>query len=178
MGRMHNGEWLTRGTVWVALSLYVGGEIVKAGRGGGARRGAARWLNNFGCTAFLAHVTCAFHFYHGWSHSAAYAETARQTAELVGKNWGGGLYLNYLFALVWVAEVIGSWISPKGHIQRPDWLLWTMRAFFFFMIFNGTVLFPSGMVRWFGFVLCLVLAVCWWPHRSRIAGSPDPSKSA
>src|SRR5258705_11066382 len=101
---MDSGEWLTRGTVWLALVLYVAGEMVNVGRRGRERFVAARWLNSFGCAAFLAHVTCAFHFYHGWSHSAAYDETARQTAELVGWNWGGGLFLNYLFALVWLGE--------------------------------------------------------------------------
>lgn len=178
MGQMNTGEWLTRGTVWFALVLYVAGEMVNVSRRGPERLVAARWLNSFGCAAFLAHVTCAFHFYHGWSHSAAYRETARQTAELVGWNWGGGLYLNYLFALVWLGEAVSSWVNPNGHLQRPKWLTWTVRSFFLFMMLNGAVVFPHGAVRWFGLVLCLTLAGCWWASRTRIAGSPDPSKSA
>src|SRR5438093_12395347 len=89
---MDTGEWLTRGTVWLALSLYVAGEIVKTARRPCESGAVGRWLNSVGCTAFLAHVASAFQFYHDWSHSAAYADTARQTEELFGWNWGGGIY--------------------------------------------------------------------------------------
>jgi len=164
---MHTGEWLTRGTVWLALPLFVAGEMVWAGRG--EMRAAAFWLNSSGCAAFLAHVACAFHFYHAWSHSAAYADTARRTAELSGWTWGGGLYLNYLFALVWTGGVFWSWTNPIGYLHRPSWLIWSVRAFFWFMILNGTVVFARGPVRWFGLILCLTLAGCWWPRRKRIA---------
>src|SRR5262249_53268697 len=83
---MHHVD-LTRGTVWLALAFYVAREW--SGRGG-MERGVsplARWLNSFGCLAFIAHVVCAFQFYHHWSHAAAYADTARRTGELTGWNW-------------------------------------------------------------------------------------------
>jgi hypothetical protein len=161
MNGMDTGEWLTRGAVWLALSLYLGAEMLKIARHRDAWP-AARWLNSFACAAFLAHVAFAFHFYHAWSHSAALADTARQTAELIGWNWGGGLYLNYLFALVWLGEVVWSWAQPNGYRQRLMWLTWTVRGFFLFMIFNGAVVFVPGAPRWFGAVLCLSLAGCWW----------------
>ena len=143
---MDHDEWLTRGTVWIAISLYVASEA--AGR---------RWLNRLGCIAFLAHVACAFHFYHSWSHAAAHADTVRQTAEAVGWNSGVGLYINYLFAVVWIAIAFGSWKSPA--------LLWAVRGFFWFMIFNGAVVFAQGPMRAFGLLLCLVLIAAWWPKR-------------
>ena len=175
MGRMGTGEWLTRGTVWLALSLYVAGEIVKAARRGANLCPAAQWLNSSGCTAFLAHVACAFHFYHRWSHVAAYADTARQTAELFGWNWGGGLYLNYVFALVWIREAVWAWANPDSYLGRPKWMTWTVRSFFWFMMLNGAVVFARGTVRWFGLILCLTLVGCWWPNRKRIARPPDQS---
>ena len=157
---MDIGAWLTRGTVWLALSLYVASEIAAARdrRAGGA---GWRWLKSFGCAAFQAHVACAFHFYHHWSHAAAYADTARHTAELTGWNWGGGLYLNYAFSLVWLGEVFWAWANPNSYRQRPDWITWTVRGFFWFMIFNGAVVFVPSAVRWFGLVLCVALAFCW-----------------
>ena len=158
---METGEWLTRSTVWLALSLYVAREMTAAGRGRGLSQ-AARWLNTAGCAAFLAHVAAAFHFYHHWSHAAAYVETARQTAEFSGWNWGGGLYINYLFALVWLGEVVWSWANPNGYLQRPKWMTWFVRGFFLFMMFNGAVVFVHNAIRWFGLILCLTLVVCWW----------------
>lgn len=150
------GELLTRGTVWLALTLYVAGEIAR-------RRSAssvpARWLNTLGCAPFIAHVACAFHFYHAWSHSAAYADTARQTAEMVGWNSGAGIYINYLFAAVWLADVFWTYAA------RPLWITWAIRAFFWFMIFNGAVVFARSPWRFYGLLLSLGLIACWLPRR-------------
>jgi len=175
---MDTGEWLTRGTVWLALSLYVGGEMAKVIRREIANPylAAARWLNSLGCAAFLAHVACAFHFYHGWSHAAAYADTARQTAALFRWKWGGGLYLNYLFALIWLGEVAWSWVSPHRHVTRPKWVGHLLRGLFLFMMVNGAVVFVHGPARWFGMVLCLTLAGCWWRGAKQIDGPSAPSR--
>ncbi len=173
---MDTGEWMTRGTVWLALSLYVAGEIVKTARRGGGSFRAARWLNTAGCLAFLAHVAAAFHFYHHWSHAAAYAETARQTAEFSGWNWGGGLYINYTFAFVWLGEVIWSWTNPLGYLQRSNWKTWAVGGFFLFMMFNGAVVFVRGGLRWFGLALCLTLVGYWWPRRKWSVDPPDLSQ--
>jgi hypothetical protein len=156
---MDLGEWLTRGTVWLALTLYAGGEVVRWRTG---RLAPGRWLNTLGCAVFLAHVACAFHFYHQWSHSAAYADTARQTAELTGWNSGAGLYVNYLFALVWVGEAIRSWVKVNSYWERPKALSWTIRGFFWFMIFNGAVVFAHGPMRSVGLLLSIALVGCWW----------------
>ena len=173
---MDTREWLTRGTVWLALSLYVAAEAVKAARRGGGSNTAARCLNALGCAAFLAHVACAFHFYHAWSHREAYAHTARQTAEWFGWNWGGGLFFNYAFALLWLGEVIWSCAGPMRYRQRPRCMTWVVRGFFLFMTLNGAVVFAHGVVRWFGLVLCLTLAGCWWSGRTP-PRTPNPDSS-
>lgn len=175
---MHTGEWLTRGTVWLALSLYAAGEIVKAARRPAGWSPAAHCLNSAGCAAFLAHVGCAFHFYHGWSHLAAYADTARLTAERFGWTWGGGLYFNYLFALVWIGESVWGWANPNRYRGRAEWITWTVRGFFWFMMLNGAVVFAREIMRWFGLVLCLTLLGCWRPTRKRIPRTPDQSQTA
>ena len=161
---MDTGEWLTRSAVWLALLLYVVAECVKAVRPGGGGT-AARWMNTLGCVAFLAHVAFAFHFYHAWSHREAYAHTASQTAEWFGWTWGGGLYFNYAFALLWLSEVVWSWASPISHCARWKWMTWLVRGFFFFMMVNGAVVFVPGARRWLGLVLCLTLTVCWCRRR-------------
>jgi len=150
------GELLTRGTVWLALTLYVAGEIA---RRRSSASDTARWLNTLGCAAFIAHVACAFHFYHAWSHSVAYADTTRQTAEMVGWNSGAGLYVNYFFAAVWLADAFWTYAA------RPVWITRAIRAFFWFMIFNAAVVFAHGPMRGYGLLLSLALIATWWPRQ-------------
>src|SRR5579884_2872153 len=115
---MDTGELLTRWTVRVAVVLYVLSLLLRLRRQpSGARRA---W--KLGYAAFLVHVACAFHFYHGWSHRAAYAATAQRSAEVIGLAWGGGLYANYAFAALWGADVAWWWLSPRGYLQRPRWV--------------------------------------------------------
>ncbi|HEX5218693.1 MAG TPA: hypothetical protein VFZ59_03935 [Verrucomicrobiae bacterium] len=158
---MNTAEWLTRGTVWLALTLYVAAELAVAFKRGVAG-GLARGLNTVGVAVYVLHVVCAFHFYHQWSHSVAYADTARQTAEFSGWNWGGGLYVNYLFTLVWLSELIWWWASPTTFARRPRWMGRVVRGFFMFMTFNGAVVFAHSPMRWYGVVLCVLLVVSWW----------------
>ena len=162
---MDTGECLTRGTVWLALSLYVAAEIAAFKRD--ASEGFARWLNTLGGGVFLLHVICAFHFYHQWSHAVAYADTARQTAAFSGWNWGGGLYVNYLFTLVWLNELIWWWASPTTFARRSCRVSRMVRAFFMFMIFNGAVVFVDNPMRWYGVALCVLLAISWWKFWKR-----------
>ena len=158
---MDTGLWLTRGSVWMALSLYVAGEVLRATGRNDRPVGRARWLNAVGCGFFLVHVACAFHFHHHWSHAEALAETARQTAELVGWDWSGGLFFNYAFTLLWLGEVIWSWADPMSHAMERRWMTWSVRGFFLFMMVNGAVVFVPGRMRWFGLFLCLTLTACW-----------------
>jgi hypothetical protein len=149
-------DWLVRGTAWCALVLYVSGEVINAPR----NRAVARvWLTAFGCAALLVHIFFAFHYRYLWSHSTAYNDTAAQTAAITGFNWGGGIYINYLFALVWIAEVGRSWIH-RHETSVSSWTLMT-RGFFLFMFVNAAVIFVRGPARWFGLACCLGLAVAW-----------------
>lgn len=160
--------WLTRGTVWCALILYLSAEVrcAVAIRRGSPNPSAARALLTAGGAAFMAHIACAFSFHHHWSHTAAYVDTAQQTAALTGWHWGGGLYINYVFALVWLGEILWWWAAREGYFQRRAGITRAVRGFFLFMIFNGAVVFVSGPARWLGLFLCAVLVVCWWPRRA------------
>jgi hypothetical protein len=159
---MDTGELAVRWTVRVALALYalaVAGLLL--GERGRGWRPAARWAWTLGCAAYLAHVGCAFHFFHGWSHAAAYAETARRTQELFGLDWGGGLYFNYLFTAVWAGDVLWWWAAPGAYEARPRWLGAAVHGFMAFMAFNGAVVFATGLIRWVALAIGLALAVLW-----------------
>jgi hypothetical protein len=159
------GQSLTRGSIWLALSLYVAAEAIRLNANSDSSRPhlIARALNAVGFAFFLVHVGCAFQFYHHWSQAAAYADTARQTNEYFGVNWGGGLYWNYAFLLLWLGQVIRSWTRVAGVSHKMSPLGWLVRAFALIMIFNGAFIFAHGPVRWFGLLLNSVLIWSWWP---------------
>jgi len=168
MPPMNRGELLTRLTVWLALCGYAAGAAMMLHAQGHPRKLArARGAWTLGCAFFLAHVVCAFAYYHAWSHAAAYRETARQSAELTGLRWGGGIYLNYLFAAAWLADVMWWWVAPVSFARRSARLTAAWQGFFFFMVFNGTIVFGNGPVRWLGVQICAGLAAFWWATRRR-----------
>jgi hypothetical protein len=84
---------------------------------------------------------------------------------MFGWHWGGGLWVNYFFGLVWLAGVGWSWADPCAYERRPGWIRWSARSLFGVMISNGAVIFVRGPMRWFGVVLCLLLLWSWWPRR-------------
>ena len=46
-----------------------------------------------------------------------------------GPVWGGGLYLNYLFTAVWVADVLCWWRGLAWYAARPRWLDLALHGF-------------------------------------------------
>jgi hypothetical protein len=163
---MNPGEFLTRSTVWIALLAYaIGAGLLLSAAGREAWTVRARLFWTIGCVFFLAHVFSAFEFYHHWSHADAYRETARQTREMTGLNWGGGIFLNYVLALAWFADVFWWWVAPGSFARRPKWLTVPWQSFFAFMVFNGTIVFGHGPVRWLGVVIFAGLGWLWWRSR-------------
>lgn len=160
---MSSGEFLTRSTIWISILSYTIGSIVFAlSRGRYEFDRCARLAWTIGCAALIAHFVCAFNFYHAWSHESAYVDTARQTAEVFKINWGGGLFINYAVALVWIIDVTWWWVSGLNAYRRRS-LLVTMiwHGFLIFIIFNATVVFKDGMTRWVGVLVCLSLCLSW-----------------
>ena len=78
------------------------------------------------------------HCEHDWSHAAAYEHTTQQTKDIVGINWGGGLYFNYAMLVLWAADVGLQWRQSEGQrhfVSRlNEW-------FCAFMLLNATVVF-------------------------------------
>jgi hypothetical protein len=160
---MSRGEFLTRITIWLSLAGYAAGAstyILSRGR----RRWdeTARFAWTIGCASLLAHVTCAMGYYHNWSQASALRETARQTAELTGIEWGGGLYINYALLIGWVIDVAWwRWGGLNAYRNRSLWITAAWHGFLIFIVFNATVVFKTGALRWIGLGLCLWLAFLW-----------------
>ena len=153
---MSLGVALTKWTIWLALLGYaLGAAGLLLARREPRWWARARLAWTVGCIAYLGHVYSAFQFYHDWSHASAFEETARQTRETVGWEVGEGLFVSYFFTLVWVSDAIWWWLAgAENYYRRPSAITIALQAFFFFIVFNATVVFESGAARWLGLVLC------------------------
>jgi hypothetical protein len=130
-----SGQALTIWTARAAALLYVCWAVLALRR----HWRHARLASTAALSVYLLHVWCAFKYFYGWSHATAYHETARQTAELFGIDWGGGLYLNYFFTAIWSVDCVFSWLRPDLWKARPAWIRQSVHAFFAFMWLNATV---------------------------------------
>lgn len=163
---MDIGEFLTRGTIWVSIAGYAIGSVIYA-KACASRRSAV-WISasrviwTIACASLIAHYISAFQFYHGWSHAAAYADTARQTREAFGLNWGGGVFINYALLIGWMLDIAWWWRGGlDSYRKRPLPVVVAWHGFLIFIIFNATVVFGDGIVRWVGLGICLVLIIAW-----------------
>jgi hypothetical protein len=147
------------------MLLLVGAFALRAGSARPQGVAAVRWIWTIGCLVYVVHVICAFQFVHHWSHQAAYTATAQQTLESVGLDWGGGLFLNYAFTLVWLADVSWWWLSAKSFETRPALIEWIVDGFLAFMAFNATVVFANGFTRWTGLAACFLVSAVWARRR-------------
>ena len=161
------GDLLLRGTAWLSLVAWGAGEWRRSREPAPARRARMAWTA--GALALLVHSGLAFHLRHGWSHSAAWLDTARQTEAVTGVAMGGGLLVNYLFLAGWAAEVAWWWAAPASFLARPAALDRAARAFFLLMFLNGAVVFAHGPVRALGLAVVCAVVAAW--YRARGAGS-------
>ncbi len=159
---MSSVELATRLTVWTALILWAGSEWLTLYP---RRLRLRHWLFGLSAAVFLAHVILAFHVFYDWSQTTALADVRRQTRAVTGFDWSIGLWINYAFALLWLAEALGLWLAPIRHAERPRSVTWLVRGIFWFMAFNGAVVFVKGPQRWLGFVLCLSVIAAWRAER-------------
>ena len=163
---MDIGEFLTRGTIWVSIAGYAIGSVIFALSYSSRRKAtldsATRDIWTIACAGLIAHFVSAFHFYHGWSHAAAYEDTARQTREIFGLNWGGGVFINYALLIVWMIDIAWWWRSGLDSYRKRPWpLVVAWHGLLIFIIFNATVVFGDGIVRWIGAGISLLLMLAW-----------------
>lgn len=155
------GDDLVRQSVRLALLYYGVAACVMLTIGPGdwfplVSRG--RVARGFWCaayTAYLIHLAMAFHYYHHWSH----ADAVEHTREVAGM--GEGIYMSHLFTVGWGADVLYWVCAPQRYARRSSWFGWALHAFMVFIIFNGTVVYETGFIRWAGLALVGSLAVLW-----------------
>jgi hypothetical protein len=125
----------------------------------------ARLAWTLGALLMTVHSVAAFVILYGGSHTAAVAATARQTAALTGIASGAGIYLNYFFLEVWIADALWWWIAADSYAARPRGITIAISAFFLFMFINGGVIFADGLMRVIGSVAVVIAAAAWMLRR-------------
>lgn len=169
------GDDLTRWTVRLALGYYATATTLLLGlrrpadwRAATDRGRLARSAWTLGWTSYLVHLATAFHFYHNWSHADAIDHTRAVSG------WGEGIYISHLFTLAWTLDVVYWWLRPAGYAARPGWVDGLLHGFMAFIVFNGTVVYESGPIRWFGLALFGWLAALlvrhWAERRTKTGG--------
>jgi hypothetical protein len=170
------GEDLTRNTVRVSLLFYAAAAVLMlrllpgewdAGTGSGR---LARWLWTLSWAAYLVHLGMAFHHYHGWSHAAAVEHVQKASG------FGPGIYVSHLFTLLWSADVVWWWLRPRGYTGRWPWFGRVLHAFMLFVIFNGTVVYEDGPIRWAGVALFVLLGSLFLIRMRSRDGSSRPDE--
>ena len=131
--------------VWLSLAAYALAQS--------STLRAARWYA-VGCVLMVLHILAAMIVVHHGSHAAALEHVAARTATLTGWRWGGGLYVNYAFALAWCLDALDRLHrAERGQllesVARKDLRL----CVFLPMIVSATVLFGSPWGRLGGVVL-------------------------
>jgi hypothetical protein len=151
---------VTRQTARVAVLFWaVAAASLLAGYRDWAR---AAWI--VGAAAFVVHVVTAFDRVHGWSHAAA----VRHVEAVSG--FGAGLFVSYAFTLVWAADAAWWGLDRRGYEARSAGLDRLVNGFVAFVVFNATVLYETGFIRWAATVLFAALGVLWW--RRNLASTP------
>ena len=156
-------DLILRATAWASLLAWTASEWLKSTAVAVSVRGTrARAFSTAGVLALCAHSALAFHTRYGWSHEAARRETARQTEAVTGLAFGGGLYVNEVFLIVWFVEVLWWWRAAARYRSRGRALEWPVRAFFLLMFVSGAIVFAHGPVRLAGIAAVLAVAWAWY----------------
>jgi hypothetical protein len=140
---------VTRQTARVAVSFWsIGAAAILLRR---LDVGRSAWT--VGAATFLIHVATAFDRVHGWSHAAAF----RHVQSVSGV--GPGIYVSYAFTLVWTADAAWWWLDRGGYESRSAVLDRAVQAFLAIVVFNGTVVYETGFIRWASCALFSILGL-------------------
>lgn len=86
---------------------------------------------------------------------------AKQTFAQTGIDSGIGLYINYAFTALWLADTALWWLVPRRRVRRSRWVDGAIQFIFLFMFFNATVVFGTSPLWPLGLILCLAGVLGW-----------------
>jgi len=163
----NSGDALVRNTIrlslaWYAASLFLMLRLVPGDWIAESFVGrVTRWCWTWACLVYLIHVALAFHHVHHWSHMHALQHVRDESGV------GEGIYVSYFFTAVWTADVLFWWLTPTRYASRSRWVDRLLHGFMLFIVFNGTVVYEDGPIRWVSAAIFAFLATAWWRSRVR-----------
>ena len=131
-------------TVWLALLCFGLGETAR--RPYVATRVTARRAlaaHSAGLALMAVHIALAMGLVHRWSHASAMAATAAQTDAVYGLDFGGGVFRNYVFVVVWAIDAWWWRVDPDRPRLDPA-ALRLLRLFYLIVLVNAAVIFAAG----------------------------------
>jgi hypothetical protein len=169
------GDELIRNTVRLSLLYYAAAALLMMWLRPGewdaasARGKVARDAWSLAWLAYVVHVLFAIKFAHHWSHAHAVQHTQERSG------FGEGIYVSHIFSLVWTLDVLWWWLGPRSYARRSPWVDRSLHAFMAFVVFCGTVVFESGLIRWAGVGMFAALGgVLVWRAAARRSLSLSP----
>ena len=144
------GEAGMRWTVRLALLAAAARFACRPGSANARKFWTAGWL------LMVVHIAAAFAVRHHWSHAEAARHVEERTLAEVGVASSVGIWLNYLFVLLWTADVVRP-LSPR---VQTWWL-----SFWWFMSVNAAIVFERGPTRWVGVAVAAALAALAFRRR-------------
>ena len=153
-------------TARVAVLCWLASRVLRLrGRDEASTRRWELFVSSTGCVVYLLHVVAAFGLVHHWSHAAAWDQTARDTTAVVRLDWGGGLWFNYLFTLLWPLDEWRRWSVYLQGRRYPHWWGRMVETYLAFIVVNATLLFGP---RWWWSVFGAALASVLWSRRCKL----------
>ena len=159
-------------TIWLSMILFVAGEAGKRFVRADKPVRWPWWAWTVGVALCAVHMGMAMAGRYGWSHQDAVRATAEQTAAVYGLHWNGGLYVNYVFLLVWARDTALWAMSPRTYLSRGALLTWSLRAFYSVIVFNAVVVFARPVMRPAGILLIATLIGAWIRINARPPSAP------
>ena len=148
-------ELLLRWTIRITLALY-GLLLARQIMGWRAGERLARWCWTLGFAALVGHFLTAYGQM-GWSHAAVVAHTARETEQVLGWRFSGGVWGNYLFALLWGLETVRQW-TRRGRLTGTSRWIFCLYGYLLVVVVNGAIVFAMGPIRVVASSVCLLIA--------------------
>jgi len=169
---------LVRVSVWLAMLTWFAGAWFRVTsrsiplQAATVGERAYHWLWLLSGFATWVHVLASYGFVHGWDHQAVLRQTAQESFEVTGLRADWGVYVNFLYATV-LTLYSGAMVIGGRRLERLD--VWVY-GFTAFIVFNATVVFKGGWLRWLaGLATSIVLAGHGLAGR-RAAASSLPGK--
>lgn len=114
------------------------------------------------CLLTAVHAYLALSDVHQWNHHHAFDHIANETGRVLGFRFGYGVYFNYLFVIIWIADVIWLWSSSESYQNRSNRLSSAFHLFLILIMVNGAVVFRDGLPRYLGIIVIAAILTTWW----------------